>query len=959
MNPDLQEREQQPEEVPIYGRNPGEEHEKAVVDRSFPTQGSRGQKGADSISDDGQAIDIKRRSEGQRAEDELTDKKSGNPLSRITGAFGSFRLTRRRAGGGIIGLILALGIGGTFFVAPNFAIIHLKEILMDNFNYVRDAASDSQLKIFGKQLSENFTEDCGRVFKFRCRFQGLSNRQVEMLKSAGVEMGEVREFPKGCPFGRQLCRIKPKTLIIGDEELKAKEVVSRLRNGDRELISKLRTGFRPRYVAFASKAFDKVRAQRNLSKEPVTGNTQEEIQDELDELIEEAAEGGDDGKITQGEDGKYYDDDGNEVSEEQAKGYDNLKKTNDDLQKVSLSGTALSGAANVGYGALNVTKAAAIPCEAYGYLKITAIGLKVIAASTFVAVAWNAIFQPADTLKLGEGAIVATVLMAGSRLFTPDAAGNTAFETPQYESTVNRVPRRGYNDKEKRLYGALSLGMAGSVVNNALSAIKRYTGNSPDSSCKVVENPWVQGGGLVVGIALAIFTGGASALASAGITASAQVAIGVAMAAVIPTIMDIVSNKLGKNAFGGKLFNMANLGKARLHSDNAQATSMRPQSKQAAAEQTKRTLAADRERAEDERLVYKPWDIGSPYTLAGSTIRGLSTKVATVRSGIALAALPGKLFGSIASGLNVKASAATSEAEYAQWRANECKEDFDPNVATGPDCEVEYKTSLQFDPEENAAWLEDNGFIDSEGNPTEKAKGDAGGNYYRDCVERTAPIGLTDDNTKDTGGKCVDGQGGDKEELFDRFAELGVANVVMSGMDEEPNPSLGSGEEGAAGPVVGGTSAAEVAAFKKRVDEEWGNGKVPENALCPVGTESGFKGHRLFCGAQQMFTQVNAVYKQRFRRDICITDSYRTYEEQVRLKAEKPSLAATPGTSNHGYGTAMDLCGGIQNFGTPEHNWLRDNGPRYGWFHPSWAQAGGKKPEPWHFEFQGIGGSGQ
>jgi zinc D-Ala-D-Ala carboxypeptidase len=25
----------------------------------------------------------------------------------------------------------------------------------------------------------------------------------------------------------------------------------------------------------------------------------------------------------------------------------------------------------------------------------------------------------------------------------------------------------------------------------------------------------------------------------------------------------------------------------------------------------------------------------------------------------------------------------------------------------------------------------------------------------------------------------------------------------------------------------------------------------------------------------------------------------------------------------------------------------------YGWIHPSWAAAGGSRPEPWHFEYEG------
>ena len=58
-----------------------------------------------------------------------------------------------------------------------------------------------------------------------------------------------------------------------------------------------------------------------------------------------------------------------------------------------------------------------------------------------------------------------------------------------------------------------------------------------------------------------------------------------------------------------------------------------------------------------------------------------------------------------------------------------------------------------------------------------------------------------------------------------------------------------------------------------------------------------------------------------------------------------------PGTSNHGWGQAVDLSGGIQSFGSAEFTWMQANAGKYGWKPPEWAQAGGSKPEPWHWEY--------
>jgi LAS superfamily LD-carboxypeptidase LdcB len=86
---------------------------------------------------------------------------------------------------------------------------------------------------------------------------------------------------------------------------------------------------------------------------------------------------------------------------------------------------------------------------------------------------------------------------------------------------------------------------------------------------------------------------------------------------------------------------------------------------------------------------------------------------------------------------------------------------------------------------------------------------------------------------------------------------------------------------------------------------------------------------------------------------LCVTDSYRSYAEQVDVYQRKPGLAAVPGTSNHGWGQAVDFCGGIQTAGSAAYRWMEANAGRFGWVHPEWARPAGSKPEAWHWEFQG------
>jgi hypothetical protein len=132
--------------------------------------------------------------------------------------------------------------------------------------------------------------------------------------------------------------------------------------------------------------------------------------------------------------------------------------------------------------------------------------------------------------------------------------------------------------------------------------------------------------------------------------------------------------------------------------------------------------------------------------------------------------------------------------------------------------------------------------------------------------------------------------------------------------------------------------------------EQYPNGQIPLSALCSLATAPD---HHLRADAAFAFDRMAAAYATHFGTGICVTDSYRSLAEQLALYARKPRLAARPGTSNHGWGTATDLCGGIQRFGSAQHLWMAENAPAYGWFPPAWAQEGGSRPEPWHWEYGG------
>lgn len=138
----------------------------------------------------------------------------------------------------------------------------------------------------------------------------------------------------------------------------------------------------------------------------------------------------------------------------------------------------------------------------------------------------------------------------------------------------------------------------------------------------------------------------------------------------------------------------------------------------------------------------------------------------------------------------------------------------------------------------------------------------------------------------------------------------------------------------------------------KSVDLDAANGRIDRDDLCVL-----WSGESLRADAAIAIARLNVEFSSQFGRDLCITDGYRSYSEQVSVRSRKPRLAARPGTSQHGWALALDLCNGEASARTTEYQWMRENAPDFGWDNPEWARSGGSGPfEPWHWEY--VAGQG-
>ena len=151
------------------------------------------------------------------------------------------------------------------------------------------------------------------------------------------------------------------------------------------------------------------------------------------------------------------------------------------------------------------------------------------------------------------------------------------------------------------------------------------------------------------------------------------------------------------------------------------------------------------------------------------------------------------------------------------------------------------------------------------------------------------------------------------------------------------------------------------------------NGKLPQSILRTVGHRpSADPKDQIYSKPATILVDMMGDYKK--LTDAFYNDSaeiygqptlfpvkrvYRSYERQVQVKALELSgegaHAATPGTSIHGWGFAIDMHttdgDGVSSFRGKVYLWMDKNARKYNFVNPSWAREGKKKAEAWHWEW--------
>ena len=147
------------------------------------------------------------------------------------------------------------------------------------------------------------------------------------------------------------------------------------------------------------------------------------------------------------------------------------------------------------------------------------------------------------------------------------------------------------------------------------------------------------------------------------------------------------------------------------------------------------------------------------------------------------------------------------------------------------------------------------------------------------------------------------------------------------------------------------------------------NGLLPQDLIGQSDSASGFPA--LFLkDVINDFDRLAIAFENKFNQKLVLNDSYRTFNEQIKIKnkklkeaesisdpekaRKKKGEAAKPGTSNHGWGLAFDFNTHYNNksgFQSETYKWMLENAPRFGFESPPILRDGAGSDESWHIQW--------
>lgn len=789
----------------------------------------------------------------------------------------------------------AMGVGGLITIgalimvglaSPSLLIVQLKETMVGRFNTQLSAMEARTNKIIYAKLNGATSGFCNAKLTIRCKYTTMSEKQVNKLKLAGIEV----ETDGSTTIAG---RVRPTAMIFNGERITAATFATTA-GTNAAFRNALKQAYNPKYAGFVGKAWANAATKYKISKQAPELNADEDPDKARAMINDIAREGTEDTGSRVRVDGDP-DCEGNTCFTEA-----DAEKANADAGAISEAAKDGSAAADVRAKLSGINSAAVssffkisapldYACQGYGALTTLSYAGKAIRAAQmvrymmiFVGVA-DAIKagispEPEDVELLGD---ILTTTMVSSADPTQTTVGSATdsfgYRYAAYLDTGG--PEQSMQIANRFIAGGGFVGELSAVTGTILTALGGRGGAK--TTCGFLANPLVQGASLVVGIA-ALFVPGAN-VGKIVSGAAAGAAVGLALAVLPSMLADILAGTVTKDIVGEESGNAIASGSGALMSDTLAAQNGNgPMTKEdAMAYNTLQKQTVDQYIA-DELLETSPFDATNPHTFVGSIVAKLiplqsrSNPLSTLSS----------LLSTSVSSITPKTDALSTE-EYEKIFAI-CKDldVIEAGYATDPFCNVIRGIPPKYldrDPFEVVEWLIANGYLTSDELQTAKYN-----DFITKCILNIEPLGYQSPDSGfdvQTAQDCIidDGNANLYLGFMDKRVELGLSDEDTADATDE-SAALSTDKQAIAAKIVAKGKVSYLGDVRPRL-EDIANGTVDPNAQ-PCGINI----HIL-----QMIDMITDVHS------IKISDINRNCTLEV------PSGSSTLSRHYAGNGSALDI----------------------------------------------------
>lgn len=724
----------------------------------------------------------------------------------------------------IVLFIVLFGGGGimSLIFSPGIAIMQLAEATKE-LNSQLAAVDNVHAQLMRAKLKQTTAGSCGAV-KIACRFKTVN---VEKTEKAYKNTGIALEFDRDKGFGDGRGKItkmtftdpaKPDTTVVIDS---AEAYTHHMKNNYAFRKAAI-TAQNPRFLslknAAAYKAFTKLKTSpaRKLSgtdtkslDEDVTRASSGQTPLAKLRLVPEKDENGN-------ETGRYIDEANDKIySGDEAKG---IAETEKRLSNTPNARKVLDQASK----GVMITGMADTACTVYNTSRAVSFAAKTIMAAELARYAM--IWLNLHSMMLAGDADPTQVEYAGKKLTEPDMREKVVDESkldstpegqplpmtnnPNYKksgldaafykmSAYQDMPKFDINTQLFMIGGGL-VGTLDGVNRTVARAVGATSPKELTQRCRMVQNPVVRGGSLIIGIASGI---GSFGLVTA-FTLAGSAALALALPYLTAKLADIVAGEVtGPDLEGVDMVNATMTGANVLYNDVFREQGGVPLSPEQMVEykNTNRQVQVAYDTLDRLEAKSRPFDHTNRFSFLGSLLRTASPLATQLRTdSLAAITLPTSLIAQATKGLSTTTHAVP---KVTKERYELCPDEVYKamNVAVDPNCVMQYgmpAEAMDADPVEVALWMVAEGEVDPE---TGEAKDKEGAwtykQFLKDCIEQRPGAHEDPESSPSNGYGCADP--GNYERNW-RYAKYTLAKNWNDTLDGQA-PGLTGGSEDAFG----------------------------------------------------------------------------------------------------------------------------------------------------------------